>query len=464
MMQSVAVLSSTDKKLMPTNAYKARKLLKSGCAVIAYYQPMFTIRLTDREDGNTQPVEYACDTGYQHVGVSIKSEKHEYVHNQYDMLKGETERHNDCCKYRRTRRNRKRYRKPRFDSRSKKNKDMAPSLRHRMDNQINLFESFYKVLPVTTATFEMGKFDTQLLQAIADGRPLPKGKDYQHGSKYLYQTERMAVFGRDHYTCQICGRSVKDHAILHTHHIGFWMAPPYRSNRISNLLTVCEQCHTPKNHKPGGKLWGLKPKSTNLAAATYMSTVRWAMYRRLVKAHPEIDIHIQYGAKTYITRQELHIAKTHANDAYCIGIFHPRHRTRGQIFQKQRRNNRVLTTFHDARYIDIRDGEQKSGTQLSCGRLKRRESRRTDKNERIYRGVKCQAGSLHTRKRRYDIQAGDVVIFRGRIRVVKATHHNKKTGAENVEFKPDGLLPKSTKPENIITLHKKGGWCISSRE
>lgn len=459
---SVAVLSSTGQKLMPTSNYRARKLLKSKRATIECYHPIFTIRLTSRKEGNTQPIEYACDTGYQHVGVSIKSEKHEFVHAQYDMLNDETKRHNACRRYRRARRNKLRYRKPRFDSRSKKNKEMAPSLRHRMENQIRLFESFCKVMPITAATFEMGKFDTQLLQAIADGRPLPEGKDYQHGSKYLYQTEREAVFGRDHYTCQVCGRSVKDGAILHTHHIGFWKN--YRSNRISNLLTVCEHCHTAKNHKPGGKLWGLEPMSTNLAPAAYMSTVRWSIYRELVLTHPEVKIRIQYGAKTAVTRKSLHLAKTHANDAYCIGTFHPRHRTRGQIFQKQRRNNRVLTTFHDAQYIDIRDGKQKSGSQLSCGRLKRRESRRTDKNERIYRGVKCQAGSLHTRKRRYDIQAGDVVIFHGRIRVVKGTHHSKKTGAENVEFKPDGLLPKSTKPENIITLHKKGGWCISSRE
>ena len=463
-MQSVAVLSRTGRKLMPTNAYRARKLLKSGRAGIECYKPVFTIRLTDRKEGDVQPVEYACDTGYQHVGVSVKSEKHEYVHNQYDMLKNETERHNDCRKYRRARRNRKRYRKPRFDSRSKKNKDMAPSLRHRMENQIRLFESFCRVLPITTATFEMGKFDTQLLQAVAEGKPLPKGRDYQQGSKYLYQTERMAVFGRDHYTCQICGRSVKDHAILHTHHIGFWMSPPYRSSRIGNLLTVCEKCHTARNHKPGGRLWGLKPKTTNLTAATYMSTVRWAMYRRLVKTHPEINIHIQYGAKTSIIRQERHIAKTHANDAYCIGAFHPRHRTTGYVYQKKRRNNRVLTKFYDAQYNDVRDGKKKSGSQLSCGRTKRSETRRTEKNERIYRGTKCQPGSLHTRKRRYDIQAGNVVIFHGRIRVVKGTHHNKKTGAENAEFKPDGLLPKSAKPENIITLHKKGGWCISSHE
>ena len=403
---SVAVLSSTGRKLMPTSNYRARKLLKSKRAVIECYRPIFTIRLTDREEGNTQPIEYACDTGYQHVGVSIKSEKHEFVHAQYDMLSDETERHNDCRKCRRTRRNRLRYRKPRFDNRSKKNKEMAPSLRHRKENQIRLFESFCKVMPITSAAFEMGKFDTQLLQAIADKKPLPKGKDYQRGSKYLYQTEREAVFGRDHYTCQVCGKSVKDGVILHTHHIGFWKG--YRSNRISNLLTVCEHCHTAKNHQPGGKLWGLEPKSTNLAPATYMSTVRWAMYRDLVLTHPELDIYFQYGAKTAVTRKSL--------------------------------------------YIDIRDGEKKSGSALSCGRTNRRESRRSDKNQRIYRGKKCSSGRTSVRKKRYSYQPGDAILFRSQRFTVNGAHCNGTRVILNTG--------KSVKMADLTCIKMEGGWCF----
>ena len=445
---SVAVISNTGIRLMPTSEYRARHLLKAGKAVIEQYRPIFTIRLTDREEGKTQPIEYACDTGYQHVGVSIKSEKHEFVHAQYDMLSNETERHNDRRKYRRTRRNRKRYRKPRFDNRSRKNKEMAPSLRHRRENQINLFESFCKVMPITSATFEMGKFDTQLLQAIADGKPLPEGKDYQQGSKYLFQTEREAVFSRDHYTCQVCGKSVKDGVILHTHHIGYWKG--YRSNRISNLLTVCEHCHTAKNHKPGGALWGLEPQSTNLAAATYMSTVRWAIYRELVLKHPEIDIHIQYGAKTSVTRKSLHLAKTHANDAYCIGSLHPRHRTTELVYQKKRRNNRILAKFYDAKYIDIRDGKKKSGSLLSCGRTNRRESRRSDKNQRIYRGKKCSSGRTSVRKNRYAYQPGDTIVFHSQRFVVNGSHCK---GARVILD-----TGKSVKATDLTCIKKEGGW------
>lgn len=87
----VFVLSDTSKKLMPTSSYRARKLLKAGKATIYKYRP-FTIKLTQRSDGDTQPIEYCCDTGYQHVGISIKSEKNEFVNEQGDLLADETER------------------------------------------------------------------------------------------------------------------------------------------------------------------------------------------------------------------------------------------------------------------------------------------------------------------------------------------------------------------------------------
>ena len=61
-----AVLSSIGVRLMPTTCFKARKLIESGKAVIHSYDP-FTIRLTQRENGGTQPIEYCCDT----QGISI---------------------------------------------------------------------------------------------------------------------------------------------------------------------------------------------------------------------------------------------------------------------------------------------------------------------------------------------------------------------------------------------------------
>ena len=128
----VCVVSNTGKRLMPTTEYKARKLMEKGCAKIYQYDP-FTIMILDREDGYTQSIELKCDTGDKHIGMSICSEKHEYVSVEVNPLKDEKEKHNDQKKYRRTRRNRKRYRSPRFNNRKRKEGWLAPSLEHKVE-------------------------------------------------------------------------------------------------------------------------------------------------------------------------------------------------------------------------------------------------------------------------------------------------------------------------------------------
>ena len=419
----VSVVSRTGKPLMPTTEYKARRLLKKGRAEIFCRHP-FTVRILDRDDGNTQPIEYKSDTGYLHVGISICSDNHEYVSEQRDLLADETEKHNDRRKYRRARRNRKRYRTARFDNRraSKKPGWVAPSLKNRMERQTDLFRKYASVIPITQATFEMGMFDTQLLKALSEGKPVPGGIDYQHGEQYGMETLRAAVFARDGHKCIVCGRGIPEKAILHEHHIGFWKGD--RSDRPGNLATVCEKCHTSKNHKPGGKLYGLEPKLKPLGAATYMTAVRFMMLKILRAMRPDITIRIQYGAKTKLSRKELKVSKSHANDAYAIGQMHPKHRTNTQYYRKRRRNNRILEKFYDARYIDIRDGQKKAGSQLGCNRTDRRELRMSAKNERIYHGEKVSKGRRTIRTRHYMIQPGTILRINGHLEVAKGIHCN----------------------------------------
>ena len=106
---SVAVIIKTGERLMPTSEYRARKLLKSGKAIKHSYHP-FTIQLTERETGDIQPIELCMDTGYIHIGISVKSEKHEYLAEQIDTLTDERAKHDACRMYRTQRRGRKRYR------------------------------------------------------------------------------------------------------------------------------------------------------------------------------------------------------------------------------------------------------------------------------------------------------------------------------------------------------------------
>lgn len=462
----VYVVTNTGKPLMPTTEYRARKLFKKGRAKIYKYRP-FTIMIIDRENGDTQPIEYKSDVGYQHVGISVASDKHEYTSIQVDLLPDETEKHNDQRKYRRTRRNRKRYRKPRFDNRKKQDGWLAPSIRHKVDTQLDFFRRILAVCPITDAYLEMGKFDTQLLKALAEGKEAPQGKDYQQGERYGIETLRQAVFERDHHTCVFCGRSsMKDNAKLHVHHIGYWKQD--RSDRLNNLATACEKCHTPANHKPGGLLYGKEPKVGGMADATYMTMIRWQLLERFKQAAPAVSVHITYGAKTKLSRQALGLAKSHANDAYSIGERHPKHRTPTILLKKIRRNDRILQKFYDAVYIDSRDGTRKTGQQLSNGRINRNHNKDSE-NLHPYRQKKVKKGYRTIRRQRTTLKPGSKVFYRGEILTVHGTHStqyiSKKTGKTTIRTYVEFTHPtqngkKSTNLNNLTVLQLKynTGW------
>ena len=444
------VISNTGVRLMPcTNPKKIRKLLKTNRAKIYCHEP-FTIKLLYDTTENVQPVEFKMDTGYQNIGISIASQKHEYVAEERRLLKDETERYNDRRKYRRARRNRKRYRKCRFDNRThtKRKGWLPPSIRNKMEQHIMLFEHYNKVCPITNVVVEIAQFDTQLLQAMEEGNPVPESIMYQQGPMYQHDTLREAVFYRDDYTCSCCGKhAIRDHVILCMHHRGYWMGD--RSNRMNNLVTVCTNCHTTNNHQKNGKLYGLGPVTKTFRSATFMNAVRYQIYKAFQNIHNNVNV--TYGSVTKRTRLNHNLTKTHANDAYCMGEFHPKHRCKTIIYQKRRRNNRVLEKFYDAKYIDIRDGVKKSGKDLGCQRTNRREQRNTDKNLRIYHGAKVSKGRRTIRKRRYSLQPHDTVMYQG--------YKDYVIGVQN-----NGTYVKLGKCNKVVPVHKVtlmrhcGGW------
>ena len=417
---SVAVISKTGERLMPTSEYRARKLLKSGKAVKYSYHP-FTIQLTKRKTGYAQPIELCMDTGYIHIGISVKSEKHEYLAEQIDTLTDEKTKHGACRMYRTLRRGRKRYRQPRFNNRKRDKDWIAPSLEHKKDIHVQAISRINKVMPLTDITMEMGNFDTQVLKAKEEGKPLPHGADYQHGERYGIATLREAVFSRDGYKCQCCGKTISDGAILHVHHI------KYRSrggtNSMTNLATVCDKCHTPKNHKPGGKLYNWKPKLPNFKGATFMTTIRWQLYNEVKSLFLDINIHVTYGAATKEQRRKLNIGKSHVNDAFVMGKFYPKHRANAVLYKKKRRNNRCLEKFYDAKYIDSRDGSKKTGQELFNGRINRNHKKDSE-NLHQYRLQKIKAGKRTIRKQHYSIQPHDIVIYENRKRETLGCHNN----------------------------------------
>ena len=442
------VIAKDGTRLMPTfNHKKIRRLVKTGKAIIYKHDP-FTIQLTYETTKGTQDIELSMDTGSVHIGISLKSEKHEYVSAQYNNLENEKLCHDDRRKYRRSRRNRLRYRKRRFDNRRRGKGWLAPSIQHKADNHVNIINRYMSVCPVTSIVLEMGAFDTQALEAIQNGKPIPNGTDYQHGSRYGYDTLREAVFVRDGHKCIICNEGVDKGAILRIHHLGFWKGD--HTDRLSGLASVCTKCHTPKNHQPEGKLWGLEPITKPMKDAALMNSIRWNVWNRIKAQYPGTKMHMAYGAGTKRERLSRRMAKSHANDAYCIGRFRPVHKAKEVHYSKRRRNNRILSKFYDARYIDIRDNKPHKAAELGCNRINRSGSRNSPLNERMYHGKKLSKGRTSVRRRHYPLQPGDLIMFEGRRYISRGCQHYGKCVSLGNKI--------SVKVTKVTVLRKGGSW------
>ena len=141
--------------------------------------------------------------------------------------------------------------------------------------------------------------------------PEIEGSDYQQGEAFGFYNTRYFVFARDNYTCQVCKKS-KD-KILHTHHVIY--KSKGGSDRAENLATVCDNCHTHKNHQPGGVFYDWMTKKKKMKTYKEPPFMN-AMRLRVFKKYPQANI--TYGSVTTPKRKELELSKTHYNDAIAI--------------------------------------------------------------------------------------------------------------------------------------------------
>jgi hypothetical protein len=406
----VYVLDKQGTPLMPTERHgKAKHLLRSGMAKVVKGSP-FTIQLTYYTTYYTQPVTLGIDAGYSTIGFSVVSTTKELISGECRLLTGQVERNKERLMYRRQRRSRLRYRAPRFDNRRKPKGWLAPSIQHKLDSHIRLVEKIKALVPVAEVIIEVANFDIQAIK-----NPGIKGTEYQQGEQYGYWNLREYILHRDNHRCQNPGcKNRAKHPALQLHHIGFWKGD--RSDRPGNLITLCDKCHRPENHKEGKFLWDWHPKVKPFRAETFMSTVRWKLVNTLGCSHT-------YGYITKSRRIGLGLEKSYSNDAFVIagGKDHPR--CKPLLIEQVRRNNRSLEKFYDAKYIDIRTGEKVSGQELNCGR-RTRDRELNGENLRKYRGLKTSKGHRNIRKQRYPIQPGDLVRWDNTVYVAKGVHCN----------------------------------------
>ena len=340
----VYVLNCKGRPAMPCSEGKARRLLKQGKAKVVTVSPM-TIRLTHCYATAKQPVFVGIDKGYLSIGFSALTKQKELLCGHLQMLKDMSERIKERRMYRRTRRNRLRYRKPRFVNRKKAAGWLAPSIEHKYQTHVKLVEFIKSKLPVDSIVVEVASFD---IQKIKD--PQIEGKQYQNGEQKDFYNLREYILHRDGHQCQNpkCANRAKQPK-LQVHHLGYWQKD--RSDRPGNLLTLCNRCHIKKNHGKKGFLYGWKPKVKKFREATFMTTVRW-------KVVESLDASVTYGYITKMGRKELDLPKSHANDAFVIAGGTNQERGRPLILEQIRRNRRSLQKFYDAKYIDTKTGKK----------------------------------------------------------------------------------------------------------
>ena len=191
-------------------------------------------------------------------------------------------------------------------------------MQSKTDHHIRWIHRFLDVLPKgTSMVLEVGRFDLARMK-----NPTVHGELYKRGPQYDYENVKAYVFERDGYKCKCCnakaGTRRKDGTVakIRAHHIDFRINGA--TDNPEAMVTVCDACHTDANHKKGGILyqWMIEHKrfKQGLRDATFMNILR----RRLFDAFPKD--HFTYGNITAARRKELHLPKSHANDAVAIAL------------------------------------------------------------------------------------------------------------------------------------------------
>ena len=303
----VYVLNIEGKPLMPCKEAKARKLLKENKAKIYKKEP-FTIQLLFICENQTQDITLGIDAGSKHIGLSATTKEKELYAADIELRNDIVDLLSTRRQNRRTRRNRLRYRKPRFNNRvhSKKNGWLAPSVEQKIQTHFKVVEDIHKLLPITKIVVETASFDIQKIK-----NPEIHNEEYQQGEQLGFWNVREYVLFRDNHTCQCCKGKSKD-KILNVHHIE---SRKTGGNAPNNLITLCETCHK-GYHNGTVELPKTIKRGMSFKDAAFMGIMRWSFYNRLKEIYPNVVM--TYGYITKDTRIKNNLPKDHYIDARCI--------------------------------------------------------------------------------------------------------------------------------------------------
>jgi 5-methylcytosine-specific restriction endonuclease McrA len=312
--------------LMPTTQRTGKMLLKEGKAKVVKRCP-FTIQLTYATGEAKQPIRLGVDIGYTKIGFSAKTDKLELTSGTLTVRKDVSKKLDTRRRYRRTRRGRLWYRKPRFLNRKQDEGWLAPNTQHRLASYISLVKILKSLLPINFKKVEVTNFDAQKMQ-----HPEITGIEYQQGELQGYEVKEYLLdkWGRK---CAYCD---KTGVPLEVEHI----VPKSRggTDRVSNLTISCRACNVEKGNQTA-KEFGYptiqQQAKQPLKAAACLNTIRWRLVEKLEAEHT-------YGYVTKYQRKKLGLEKSHVNDAFVIAGGTDQERCRPYDVIQVGRNNRSL--------------------------------------------------------------------------------------------------------------------------
>ena len=321
--QPVPVYSSDDQPLMPTHPARARKLMQQGRAVPHHVKGLFGIRLLDRtrEQSSVQDMAINIDPGSQTTGIAVVADDEdgqrtvlaalEIKHRAFSMKATLSRR----SAYRRTRRGRLRFRKPRFNNRRRKLGTLPPSVDSLRVDTMRLVSILRQMYPISDIRLERNKFDPQLMM-----KPDIRGIEYQRGTLFGWQV-RTYILERDQGRCVYCRRSKVRLELDHVR------PRAVGSDRVDNLVACCRDCNIKKDNQPVEQFLADQPEllkritdrlnSSNLASATHINAVLPKLIKELRAT--VLPVQLTDAASASWTRQQLNVRKTHCYDAALQG-------------------------------------------------------------------------------------------------------------------------------------------------
>jgi len=318
----VPVLDTTKKPLAPTTPRRARLLLKSGKAAVFRHYPFTIILKREIENPMIPDLKIKIDPGSKTTGVAVVNQQTGEV-----VFAAEIEHRGHAIKasldsrrsLRRGRRQRKtRYRKPRFDKRTRPEGSLPPSLESRVENVYTITRRLRRVFPLKSVAYELVRFDMQLMQ-----NPEIEGVEYQQGELQSFELREYVLIKFNH-TCVYAGPGSPCDQVLNIDHL----IPRSRggSNRAGNLVCACRKHNEEKNNmslEEYSKLRGVDFSHVKAQAkaplkdAAAVNATRWALFNRLKAL--DLPIETGSGGLTKFNRTKRELPKAHWIDAACVG-------------------------------------------------------------------------------------------------------------------------------------------------